>query len=89
MAGYTADDIVAVRLNDTVTITNFEVKTTSENTAMVDYYVDTSMGLTEITNIKLLGANNLVLTDAIVFVILTGDSTLIKHNITYTEGGGR
>lgn len=85
IATFSADDIDNVLLNDTEVISSFDTKTATDNVATIEYVVPTSLGLTEITNIKLRDSNNNILTSSTVYVPVI-DEVIIKHNIFVKEG---
>ena len=83
-AGFIASDIAAVRINDSVTITNLTVTRESDTTATVKYAVSTDM-TTRITDIKLLKEDGTVLTQSAVYVPVA-ETVMCKHIITVKEG---
>lgn len=83
-AGFVADDIVAVLLNDTVKVSNFKVKSVDSNVVSIEYEVDSTM-TNLITDIKLLRADDTVLTQSAVYVPVT-QTVVSKHIITVKEG---
>lgn len=83
-AGFVAGDIAAVLLNDTVRISNFALKRATENVVSIEYTVEPEM-TNLITNIKLLKADDTVLSQAFVYVPVT-QTVVSKHIITVKEG---
>lgn len=83
-AGFVADDISAVMLNDTLKVSNFKLKRVEENVASLEYSVTPDM-TNLITNIKLLRADDTVLTQSAVYVPVT-QTVVSKHIITVKEG---
>lgn len=84
IAAYVESSVHGVLLNNSVSITEFRTKAVDENVVSVEYAVtpdDTSL----ITNIKLLGADGEVLTEAAVYVPVS-QTVLSKHIITVKEG---
>lgn len=85
IATFSADDINNVLLNDTEIITEFSVKSATENVAIIEYTVTSDLGLSEITNIKLRDINNNILTSSAVYVPVLED-VIIKHSLNVKEG---
>ena len=83
-ANYVAGDIASVLINDSIKITEFRVKQASENVVSVEYSVTPEM-TSIVTNIKLLKADNSVLTQSSVYVPVT-QPIVSKHIITVKEG---
>lgn len=83
-ANFVADDIAAVLINNTTKITEFQTKQVAGNLVTVEYEVTTSM-TNLISNIKLLRADDAVLTQANVYVPVT-QTVISKHIITVKEG---
>lgn len=85
IATFSAEDINNVLLNDTEIITEFSVKSATENVAIIEYTVTSDLGLSEITNIKLRDINNNILTSSAVYVPVLED-VIIKHSLNVKEG---
>lgn len=84
IASFTVGEIASVLINDSISITNFEIKSASNNLVTVSYIV-TSSQASEVTNIKLRDSAGRVLTSAPVYVPIT-DSIIMKHTILVKEG---
>lgn len=85
IASFSASDINNVLLNDTEVISSFSTKTSTNNIATIEYTVPSSLGITELINIKLRDADNNILTSSNVYVPIVED-VIIKHNIYVKEG---
>lgn len=83
-AGFVTEDVAAVLINDTVKVTEFKLKQVTGNAATIEYSVTSEM-TNLITNIKLLNADDAVLTQATVYVPVT-QTVVSKHIITVREG---
>ena len=84
VAAFSATDIVAVRLNGSVTLSNFTTKTGQGATTVVEYEV-TPTQASEITQIELLGTDDRVLTSSAVYIPVT-ETVICKHSINFKEG---
>lgn len=84
VAAFSATDIVAVRLNGSVTLSNFTTKTGQGATTVVEYEVAPNQA-SEITQIELLGTDDRVLTSSSVYVPVT-EAVICKHSINFKEG---
>ena len=82
-ANFVANDIAAVLINDTVKVSNFKLKQVDDNVVSIEYDVVPSM-TSLITSIKLLRADDTVLTQSAVYVPVT-DLVVSKHTITVKE----
>lgn len=83
-ANFVASDIAYVLVNDTVKITEFISKKVTDGVASIEYEVSTNeTGL--ITDIKLMRADDTVLTQSAVYVPVT-QTVFSKHIITVKEG---
>ena len=78
------DQVAAVRINDTITISDFKLKSVSDNVASIEYSVVPSQ-TNVITSIELLKDDGAVLTRALVYVPVT-QTIVSKHIITVKEG---
>lgn len=85
IATFSAESIASVLLNDSIEITEFETKKAESNVAIIEYSVPASLGITEITNIKLRDADANILTSSTVYVPIVED-VIIKHKINVKEG---
>ena len=83
-AEFVADDIASVLINDSIAITNFETKSVTGNQLTMEYEVTPSM-TSLITNIKLLRADDEILTESDVYVPVS-ETVLSKHIIRVKEG---
>lgn len=83
-AEFVADDIASVLINDSIAITNFETKSVIGNQLTMEYEV-TPLMTSLITNIKLLRADNEILTESDVYVPVS-ETVLSKHIIRVKEG---
>ena len=84
IAAFAAGDVASVLVNDSVSITTFEVKQAADNTATISYSVSAQQA-SEITNVKLLDASGNILTAATVYVPVSS-AALMKHTILVKEG---
>jgi hypothetical protein len=84
IASFVAEDISYALINDTVKVTQLNIKQAQNNVAVIEYAVTPAM-TTAITNIKLVRADNVVLTEAVVYVPVT-ETVINKHIITMKEG---
>lgn len=83
-ATFVASDVSYVVLNDTVEIREFRTKQSEGNLVTLEYVV--TPGMTSlITSIKLMSANDAVLSQASVYVPVT-NTVVSKHTITVKEG---
>ena len=82
-ASFVADDVAAVLINDTVKVSNFKLKQADDNVVSIEYEVVPSMTRL-ITDIKLLRADDTVLTQSAVYVPVT-QTVVSKHTITVKE----
>lgn len=85
IAGFAASDISKVRINGSLVITSFTLKSASQNIATIEYEVGMGTNITEITKVELLDSTDVVLTDAAIYVPVL-DGALMKHNILIKEG---
>lgn len=83
-ANFVSAEISHVLLNDTILISEFDVKQVSENILTIEYKVTPNM-VDIITDIKLIKADNTVLTRSAVYVPIT-QPVINKHTITVKEG---
>lgn len=83
-ANFVAGDIAAVLINDAVKVSNFKLKQVSGNVVSIEYEV-TPDKANLITDIKLLRADDTVLTQSAVYVPVT-QTVISKHIITVKEG---
>lgn len=84
VAAFTATDIVKVRINGSILISTFDVKTSSAGVATVEYDV-TPAQVATITLVELLNASNTVLTASTVYVPVPL-GVRMTHTITFKEG---
>lgn len=83
-ADFVLDDIASVLLNDTISVSEFRLRQVVENVVSIEYAVTPDM-TNLITNIKLMRADDTVLTQAAVYVPVT-QTVISKHIITVKEG---
>ena len=84
VATFVAEDISYVLINDTIRVNEFNTKAAQDNVAVIEYAVTPAM-TTAITDIKLVGQDGAVLTQAAVYVPVT-ETVINKHLITTKEG---
>ena len=84
IASFSATDVVAVRLNGSVKLSNFTTKAGQGTTTMVEYEVKPAQA-SEITQIELLGTGDRVLTASAVYIPVT-EAVICKHSINFKEG---
>ena len=84
VASFSATDIVAVRLNGSVKLSNFTTKAGQGTTTIVEYEVKPAQA-SEITQIELLGTGDRVLTASAVYIPVT-EAVICKHAINFKEG---
>lgn len=84
IASFSATDVVAVRLNGSVKLSNFTTKAGQGTTTIVEYEVKPAQA-SEITQIELLGTSDRVLTASAVYIPVT-EAVICKHSINFKEG---
>ena len=84
VASFSATDVVAVRLNGSVKLSNFTTKAGQGTTTIVEYEVKPAQAR-EITQIELLGTGDRVLTASSVYIPVT-EAVICKHAINFKEG---
>lgn len=84
VASFSATDVVAVRLNGSVKLSNFTTKSGQGTTTIVEYEVKPAQA-SEITQIELLGTGDRVLTASAVYIPVT-EAVICKHAINFKEG---
>ena len=84
IASFSATDVVAVRLNGSVKLSNFTTKAGQGATTIVEYEVKPAQAR-EITQIELLGTGDRVLTASAVYIPVT-EAVICKHAINFKEG---
>lgn len=84
IASFSATDVVAVRLNGSVKLSNFTTKAGQGTTTIVEYEVKPAQA-SEITQIELLGTGDRVLTASAVYIPVT-EAVICKHSINFKEG---
>lgn len=84
VAAFSASDVVAVRLNGSVKISEFTTKEGQGTTTLIEYEVKPEQA-SEITQIELLGTGDRVLTSSAVY-ILVAEAVICKHIINFKEG---
>jgi|GEM_PF-260720 len=81
---HSSQKITGILLNNTAQINIFTEKTTIGADTLLEYAVPSELGVNEITNIKLLGDNDVVLSNATVYIPFA-DGLSIKHKINHRE----
>ena len=84
VASFSATDVVAVRLNGSVKLSDFTTKAGQGTTMIVEYKVKPAQAR-EITQIELLGTGDRVLTASSVYIPVT-EAVICKHSINFKEG---
>ena len=84
VASFSATDVVAVRLNGSVKLSDFTTKAGQGTTTVVEYEVKPAQA-SEITQIELLGTGDRVLTASAVYIPVT-EAVICKHVINFKEG---
>lgn len=84
VAAFSATDIVAVRLNGSVKLSDFTTKVGQGTATVVEYEVNPAQA-GEITQIELLGTGDKVLTASAVCIPVT-EAVICKHTINFKEG---
>ena len=84
VASFSATDVVAVRLNGSVKLSNFTTKAGQGTTTIVEYEVKPAQA-SEITQIELLGTGDRVLTASSVYIPVT-EAVICKHSSNFKEG---
>ena len=84
VASFSATDVVAVRLNGSVKLSDFTTKAGQGTTMIVEYKVKPAQAR-EITQIELLGTGDRVLTASSVYIPVT-EAVICKHVINFKEG---
>lgn len=84
VAAFSATDIVAVRLNGSVKLSDFTTKAGQGATTVVEYEVKPAQ-VSEITQIELLGVDDRVLTASAVYIPVV-EAVICKHTINFKEG---
>lgn len=84
VASFSATDVVAVRLNGSVKLSNFTTKAGQGTTTIVEYKVKPAQA-SEITQIELLGTGDRVLTASAVYIPVA-EAVICKHVINFKEG---
>lgn len=84
VAAFSATDIVAVRLNGSVKLSDFITKAGQDTATVVEYEVKPAQAR-EITQIELLGTGDRVLTSSAVYIPVI-EAVICKHIINFKEG---
>ena len=84
LAGYTSDDVAAVRINGTVNIPTFN-KSVVGNVLTVTYSVTPAMAST-VTQAELLASDGTVMFNAQNIYLAVTDQVSVKHTVTIKEG---
>lgn len=84
VASFSATEVVAVRLNGSVKLSNFTTKAGQGTATIVEYEVKPAQA-SEITQIELLGTGDRVLTASSVYIPVT-EAVICKHTINFKEG---
>ena len=85
LASSVASQISKVVINGTYTITDFTVKSATNNQAVIEYKVPSSENIPAITSIELKNSNDERLTYLEVYV-LNAEGVILTHKITVKEG---
>ena len=85
IAEFTSSDIVKVRVNDSLIITDFTIKESTQNIVTIEYQIALDSGITEVTKIELLDVADNILTESLVYVPIL-ESIILKHTIQIKEG---
>ena len=86
-ASYISSIISKVVINGSVEITQFVTKQAVGGTVEIEYTIDSTMGLNNVTRLQLCKSDGTVLTDVTVYVPVAGE-TLVNHKLNIVEGGG-
>lgn len=84
IASFSATDVVAVRLNGSIKLSDFTTKAGQGATTIVEYKVKPAQA-SEVTQIELLGTGDRVLTASAVYIPVT-EAVICKHVINFKEG---
>ena len=84
IAAFSATDIVAVRLNGNIKLSDFITKAGQDTATVVEYEVKPAQAR-EITQIELLGTGDRVLTASSVYIPVT-EAVICRHAINFKEG---
>ncbi len=85
LANSVVSNVAKVRLNNTLIITEFSTKAATNSTVTVEYQVEKTDGINEVTLVELLDVSNNVLSSAKIYVpVLEG--IVLKHTIAVKEG---
>lgn len=84
VATFSATDIVAVRLNGNVKLSDFVTKAGQGTATVIEYEVKPAQAR-EITQIELLGVGDRVLTSSTVYIPVI-EAVICKHTINFKEG---
>lgn len=85
IAEFTLSDIVKVRVNDSLIITDFTIKESTQNIVTIEYQIALESGITEVTKVELLDVADNILTESLVYVPIL-ESIILKHTIQIKEG---
>lgn len=85
IAEFTSVDIAKVRVNESLIITDFIIKESTQNIVTVEYQIALESGITEVTKVELLDVMDNVLTESLVYVPIL-ESIILKHTIQIKEG---
>lgn len=83
IAQFSAQDVVKVKINEQIEITDFTIKQAQDTTAYIEYAIDPG-SITEITKIALYNAQGEELESAAVYVPVVS-RIIIRHKITIKE----
>jgi hypothetical protein len=84
-AASVADAVAKVRVNGSYEITSFTTRSSSQNTAIIEYTIPASAALGNVTKLELLDASDVTLTSADVYIGANYDID-ITHTVTAVEG---
>jgi hypothetical protein len=85
IAEFTSSDIAKVRVNESLIITDFIIKESTQNIVTIEYQIALESGITEVTKVELLDVMDNVLTESLVYVPIL-EAIILKHTIQIKEG---
>jgi len=85
IAEFTSSDIAKVRVNESLIITDFIIKESTQNIVTIEYQIALESGITEVTKIELLDVMDNVLTESLVYVPIL-EAIILTHTIQIKEG---
>ena len=85
IAEFTSSDIAKVRVNESLIITDFIIKESTQNIVTIEYQIALESGITEVTKVELLDVMDNVLTESLIYVPIL-EAIILKHTIQIKEG---